>query len=155
MPASRSARAMIFAPRSCPSRPGFAITTRIFWATVPQVYEREVDRSRLLAGVAEPRGRAVGLPRRGARTPAPRLRPRRARAAARGGALAGGRRDRDHALAPRPLGRSRALGLGLDVRPGRGRAAAGAVDPAGRLGHAGRDLVAGRPDAHVLGRLRR
>src|SRR4051812_4802934 len=30
MPASRSARAMIFAPRSCPSRPGLATTTRIF-----------------------------------------------------------------------------------------------------------------------------
>src|SRR6266540_6563144 len=30
MPASRSARAMILAPRSCPSRPGFATTTRIF-----------------------------------------------------------------------------------------------------------------------------
>src|ERR671936_2216892 len=30
MPASRSARAIIFAPRSCPSSPGFAITTRIF-----------------------------------------------------------------------------------------------------------------------------
>src|SRR5215211_6447281 len=30
MPASRSARAMIFAPRSCPSSPGFATTTRIF-----------------------------------------------------------------------------------------------------------------------------
>src|SRR5829696_3983106 len=29
MPASRSARAMIFAPRSWPSRPGFATTTRI------------------------------------------------------------------------------------------------------------------------------
>src|SRR4029453_7140128 len=29
MPASRSARAMIFAPRSCPSSPGFAMTTRI------------------------------------------------------------------------------------------------------------------------------
>src|SRR5688500_8963977 len=27
---------MIFAPRSCPSRPGFAITTRIFPATVRQ-----------------------------------------------------------------------------------------------------------------------
>src|SRR5919197_198022 len=33
MPASRSARAMIFAPRSCPSRPGFAITTLILRAT--------------------------------------------------------------------------------------------------------------------------
>src|ERR671939_314795 len=29
MPASRSVRAMIFAPRSCPSRPGLATTTRI------------------------------------------------------------------------------------------------------------------------------
>src|SRR5919201_1630563 len=29
IPASRSARAMIFAPRSCPSSPGFATTTRI------------------------------------------------------------------------------------------------------------------------------
>ena len=32
IPASRSARAMIFAPRSWPSRPGFAITTLIFRA---------------------------------------------------------------------------------------------------------------------------
>src|SRR6187551_3753268 len=32
MPASRSARAMIFAPRSCPSRPALAMTTRIFLA---------------------------------------------------------------------------------------------------------------------------
>src|ERR671928_2234010 len=31
MPASRSARAMIFAPRSWPSRPGLATTTRIFF----------------------------------------------------------------------------------------------------------------------------
>src|SRR5215216_5692780 len=30
IPASRNARAMIFAPRSCPSKPGFATTTRIF-----------------------------------------------------------------------------------------------------------------------------
>src|SRR5215211_1091368 len=29
MPASRNARAMILAPRSCPSRPGLATTTRI------------------------------------------------------------------------------------------------------------------------------
>src|SRR3954467_4806297 len=34
IPASRSARAMIFAPRSCPSSPGFAMTTLIFRATV-------------------------------------------------------------------------------------------------------------------------
>src|ERR1044072_2361306 len=32
MPASRSARAMILAPRSCPSRPALAMTTRIFLA---------------------------------------------------------------------------------------------------------------------------
>src|SRR5919109_2791748 len=32
IPASRSARAMIFAPRSCPSRPGLATTTRILRA---------------------------------------------------------------------------------------------------------------------------
>src|SRR5919197_171722 len=30
MPASRSARAITLAPRSCPSRPGLAMTTRIF-----------------------------------------------------------------------------------------------------------------------------
>src|SRR5580704_14736252 len=30
MPASRRARAITFAPRSCPSRPGFATSTRIF-----------------------------------------------------------------------------------------------------------------------------
>src|SRR5262245_23778433 len=30
MPASRSARAITFAPRSCPSSPGFATSTRIF-----------------------------------------------------------------------------------------------------------------------------
>src|SRR5688500_16828225 len=32
MPASRRARAMIFAPRSCPSSPGLATTTRILRA---------------------------------------------------------------------------------------------------------------------------
>src|SRR5712691_9250651 len=37
MPASRSARAMIFAPRSCPSSPGLATTTRIFPA-MQEVY---------------------------------------------------------------------------------------------------------------------
>src|SRR4051794_15818886 len=35
IPASRNARAMIFAPRSCPSRPGLATTTRILrWVEV-------------------------------------------------------------------------------------------------------------------------
>src|SRR2546426_4721587 len=35
MPASRRARATTFAPRSCPSRPGFAISTRIFFPIGP------------------------------------------------------------------------------------------------------------------------
>src|SRR6185295_15028853 len=39
MPASRSARAMIFAPRSCPSSPALAITTRILPATDGQYME--------------------------------------------------------------------------------------------------------------------
>src|SRR3954471_9564782 len=34
MPASRRARAMILAPRSWPSRPGLATTTRIFWVVL-------------------------------------------------------------------------------------------------------------------------
>src|SRR5947199_3535848 len=34
IPASRRARAMIFAPRSCPSRPGFATSTRIFLSDI-------------------------------------------------------------------------------------------------------------------------
>src|ERR1041384_7433154 len=34
MPASRRARAMIFAPRSWPSRPGLAIKTRIFFSGI-------------------------------------------------------------------------------------------------------------------------
>src|SRR3954465_8887707 len=38
MPASRRARAMIFAPRSCPSRPGFATTTRILPAPTIRQY---------------------------------------------------------------------------------------------------------------------
>src|SRR5919204_6821194 len=43
MPASRSARAMIFAPRSCPSRPGLAITTRIFPATFREYMSVQVE----------------------------------------------------------------------------------------------------------------
>src|SRR5690242_20242725 len=44
MPASRSARAMIFAPRSWPSRPGFATTTRIFLVAVAFIVGRESRR---------------------------------------------------------------------------------------------------------------
>src|SRR5687768_4293096 len=119
MPASRSARAMIFAPRSCPSRPGLAITTRILLATAAQVYGGEAQNRGVLAGLAEPGRCAVGLSRRecGAAAAA-RLRTGRARPFARVGGLAARRRDRDHSLAPRPLGRSRAVGLGRDVRTG-------------------------------------
>src|SRR3954464_15657576 len=60
MPASRSARAMILAPRSCPSRPGFATTTRILrsamaaslWRAVgkgPGTDERAVFRAGAIA----------------------------------------------------------------------------------------------------------
>src|SRR3954451_9386438 len=41
IPASRSERAMIFAPRSCPSRPGLATTTRILrWVGVADMERR-------------------------------------------------------------------------------------------------------------------
>src|SRR3989304_3078922 len=42
MPASRSARAITFAPRSWPSRPGFAIRTRIFFAMAPTSVEQRL-----------------------------------------------------------------------------------------------------------------
>src|SRR6476469_8840794 len=42
MPASRSHRAMILAPRSCPSRPGLATTTRIGPAIASRVYTRSL-----------------------------------------------------------------------------------------------------------------
>src|ERR671910_609538 len=90
MPASRSALAMIFAPRSCPSNPGLAITTRIRPPGTWAEYRGALVRHRLLAGVAEPRERA----RRVARC----------------------RRHRDLPLVPRPPGRSRALRLG-DLLP--------------------------------------
>src|SRR5581483_8773478 len=50
MPASRSARAMIFAPRSWPSRPGFATTTRIFLSVEVLIGRGSLERRRL--GVA-------------------------------------------------------------------------------------------------------
>src|SRR5256885_10779192 len=48
MPASRSARAITFAPRSWPSRPGFATNTRIFCSGVVVIYQPIVFVSRLL-----------------------------------------------------------------------------------------------------------
>src|SRR3954462_4446450 len=78
MPASRSARAMIFAPRSWPSRPGLATTTRILRAMADRLNDK---------GVA---GEAVLL----RHAPQYRLHRRHAR-----GAVAGGRGgDREPAL---------------------------------------------------------
>src|ERR671933_416243 len=54
IPASRSARAMIFAPRSCPSRPGFATTTLILRPSIGRGSLRcpaVRDRRTLLAGI--------------------------------------------------------------------------------------------------------
>src|SRR5215210_1568328 len=54
IPASRSARAMIFAPRSWPSRPGFATTTLILRPSIGRgsLRCRAVrDRRAVLAGV--------------------------------------------------------------------------------------------------------
>src|SRR5262245_51848702 len=107
---------MIFAPRSWPSRPGLAMTTRIVPGTSAE-YRGAPDRHRLLAGVAEPGQRALGIHAPGGREPgAPRLRPRRPRPAPRAEHLARAGRHRDHALPPGPLGRPRPLGLG-DVLP--------------------------------------
>src|SRR5947207_747851 len=55
MPASRNARAMIFAPRSCPSRPGFAITTRIVRAMPRGSLETTRAVALLDRAVAQPR----------------------------------------------------------------------------------------------------
>src|SRR5689334_11743124 len=112
MPASLSALAITLAPRSCPSRPGFAITTRVFLAIGAAVYGGASDRRGLLPGLAEPRRGAIGLSRRGRRSPGPAgLRRGCARPPAGAGPrLAAYRRGRDHALAPRPLGRPRAVG---------------------------------------------
>src|ERR687884_288002 len=61
MPASRSARAMILAPRSCPSRPGLATTTRIFFVLVPASTGRASLKDRRLRVGAEHRLEPVHL----------------------------------------------------------------------------------------------
>src|SRR3990170_8522140 len=111
IPASRNALAMILAPRSWPSRPGFAITTRIVPDTSAE-YRGAPERHRLLSGLAEPRQRALGLHARGRRQPRlARLRPRSPGPPAGDVALARARRDRHHALPPRPLGRPRPVAI--------------------------------------------
>src|SRR3954454_21070174 len=54
IPASRSARAMILAPRSCPSRPGLATTTRILRPEVAMPAAYPLPRGRRRA--PQPRG---------------------------------------------------------------------------------------------------
>src|SRR5919106_6536104 len=136
IPASLSALAMILAPRSCPSNPGLAITTRIRPPGTSAEYRGAPDRHRLLAGVAEPRRRALRLHAAGGRLPCPpRLRAWSPRPAARVCGVAGRRRDRDHTLPPRPLGRPRAVGLGeLLPRVDEVRAEAAALGAARRRG---------------------
>ena len=102
----------------------------------------------MLARVAEPGRSAIGVPRRARRAaPASRLRPRRAAAAPRVRGVAAARRDRDHALPSRPLGRPRPVGLGARC------SARGRRRPARAVGTArGRDTLAqlgsvlGQPD---------
>src|SRR5437773_551272 len=43
MPASRSARAITFAPRSCPSSPGLATSTRIFCSVMDSLKHRRSE----------------------------------------------------------------------------------------------------------------
>ena len=89
------------------------MTTRIFRAIGAAVYERASDRRRLLPGLAEPRRRAVRLPLEDAgRRLLLDCGPGVLASCASSRRLAARRRDRDHALAPRPLGRPRALGVG-------------------------------------------
>src|SRR6266545_3716432 len=119
--------------------------------------KREVDRRRALAQPREHAGTAVRIPRGRLGHGAARLRSRRARAVARERAVAARRRDRDHALPPRPLGRPRAVGVGLDVPRGARRR----TTPRGAVGAARRSRAArglrhaARLPRHVRARLRR
>src|SRR3954466_14185448 len=65
MPASRSARAMIFAPRSWPSRPGLATTTRILRFSAMGARHRTarfpVDDARIAAQTGETDGELAGM----------------------------------------------------------------------------------------------
>src|SRR3954452_8963591 len=56
MPASRRARAMIFAPRSWPSRPGLATTTRILRAMPDRLNDERVAGEAVLGGHAPQHG---------------------------------------------------------------------------------------------------
>src|SRR5579884_1715304 len=70
-PASRRARAMTLAPRSCPSRPGLATTTRYGWSTTAESY----GRARIPPQLAPPPAGADRLRAPGIRDCARRRRP--------------------------------------------------------------------------------
>src|SRR5436305_15167971 len=61
MPASRSARAMIFAPRSWPSRPGLAISTRIFRSAIRRLPEFGQDHDVVVRAIAVELARQLPL----------------------------------------------------------------------------------------------
>src|SRR6478672_6452896 len=106
IPASRRARAMIFAPRSCPSKPGLATTTRILPFDAASTAGRDATRH---AAAHD------------ARCPPP------------GGTRAAPDRDRRHALPRRGLhvaGRLRPLPRDLPRPPHRLREHAAALLPA-------------------------
>ena len=138
---------MILAPRSCPSRPGFAITTRIGRATLASIWRCASPSWAPPRPGRTPAGRS---PATWSRTASARLlldcgagvlaRLREQRQlAARG-------RDRDHALPPRPLGRPRPVGLGRALRAGPG------CREAARSGcRPGRDRAARRTWARTSG----
>src|SRR6476469_7430554 len=68
MPASRSARAMILAPRSCPSKPGLATTTRILRAVAASISRGSLEDRRLGVGPEDLLHRRDHLPLAGAST---------------------------------------------------------------------------------------
>ena len=122
---------MTLAPRSCPSSPGLAMTTRIGRA-IAQVYERESDRDRIVPGLAEPWQRARRVPPGRPRTPASRLWAGCALTPA-DGRPARRRRHPDLAFPPRPLGRPRAVGMDAEAPRRRTAQAAGALASAERV----------------------
>src|SRR3954462_3145724 len=70
MPASRSARAMIFAPRSCPSSPGLATTTRILPLDAASTAGRDPTRDAAAGDPRCPPSGGIGAPAGGDWRPA-------------------------------------------------------------------------------------
>src|ERR1700733_4934943 len=64
MPASRRARAMILAPRSCPSSPGLATTTRIFLSVAEGIEGAGILLMWVQSAPPHPERHRAGCPRR-------------------------------------------------------------------------------------------